>query len=77
MYYARAVDPKILVALTTISAEQANGTEATAKSVTQLLNYAATHSEAITRYHASGMILYTHSDASFLSEPGAKSISGG
>ena len=77
LYYARAVDPTILVALNSIAAEQANNTEATAKAVTQLLNYAATHSEVITRYHASGMILHIHSDASLLSEPGAKSISGG
>ena len=61
----------MLVDLNSIAAEQAKITEATAKSVTQLLNYAATHSEAITRYHASGMILHIHSDSSFLSEPGA------
>ena len=42
-----------------------------------MLNYAATHSEAITRYHASSMILHIHSDASFLSDPGAKSRGGG
>ena len=37
-----------------------------AKSITQLLNYDATHYEAITRYHVSLMILHIHSDASFL-----------
>ena len=77
LYYARTVDPKMLVALNSIAAEQANSTEATAKAVTQLLKYASKHSEAITRYYTSGMIFHTHSDASFLSDPVAKSRSGG
>ena len=67
LYYACAVDPTILVALNSIAAEQANSTEATAKSFTQMFNYAATHPEAIMRYHASDMNLDIHSDASFLS----------
>ena len=76
LYYVGAVDPTIIVALNRITTEQANSTEATAKSFTQVLNYAATHPESITRYHASGIILHIHSDASFLSEPGAKSRAG-
>ena len=51
LYYAHAVDPTILVALNRIAAQQANSTEETAKVVTQLLNYAAMHSEAFTKYH--------------------------
>ena len=77
LYYARAVDPPMLVDLNSIASEQAKSTEATAKAVSQLLNYVATQSEAITRYHASGMILHIHSDASFLSEPGEKGRLGG
>ena len=72
LYYARAVDPTMLLALNSIASEQANSTEATDKSVTQLLNYAAMQHEAITRYHASCTIPHIHSDALFLSEPGAK-----
>ena len=63
------VDPTILEAFNIIDAEQENITQATAKAVTQLLNYSATHSEAITRYHASGIFFHVHFDASFLSEP--------
>jgi hypothetical protein len=33
----------------------------------QLLDYIATHPDAIIRYHASDMILHIHSDASYLS----------
>ena len=77
MYYARTVNPTMIVELNSIAAEQANSTGQTAKPVTPLLNYSTTHSEVITRYHASGMILHSHSDASFLSELGAKSRAGG
>ena len=77
LYYERAVDPTMLVELNSIASEQDNITEATIKAVTHLLNYAATHSESITRYHASGMILHIHSNASFLSEPGASIRKGG
>ena len=77
LYCVRAVDTTILVALNSIVAEQADSTEATTKAVTQLLNYVAMHSEAITRYHASGMIIQIHSNASFLSEPVTKRRAGG
>jgi hypothetical protein len=42
-----------------------------------LLNYCTTHPETKIRYHASDMILYIHSDASYLSEREAKSRAGG
>ena len=77
MYYVHAVNYTMLVSLNSIAAEKANITEATEKSVTQMLNYAATNSEAITRYHASGLILHIHSNASLLPKPGANSRAGG
>ena len=54
IYYARAVDPTMLLVLKSITTEQSNSTEANAKSVTHLLNYASTHSEDITIIQASG-----------------------
>lgn len=75
LYYARAVDNTMLVALSAIAS--APKTEDTAKAVTHLLNYAATHPDATIRYHASAMTLHVHSDASYLSEPKARSRSGG
>jgi hypothetical protein len=77
LFYARAVDPTALVAIGTISAEQAKATENTNKKITRLLDYFATHPNAIIRYHRSGMVLYIHSDASYLSEPNARSRMGG
>ena len=41
------------------------------------LDYAASQEEAVITYHASNMVLACHSDASYLSEPGASSRSGG
>ena len=76
LYYERAVDPTMLVTLNTIAAEQSKGTQETSKTVVQILNDAATHPEAITRYHTSGMTLHMHSDESFLSELVSKSRSG-
>ena len=67
LYYARAVDPTMLVALNIITAEHSNSIEATTKSVTQMINYVDTHTELITRYHKIGVTLHIHSDASFIS----------
>ena len=49
LFYARAVDCTMLVALGTLASAQSKGTEATAQAVTQLLNYCATHPEATIR----------------------------
>ena len=77
LYYARAVDTTMLVALGTLAAAQSNGTEKTAQALIRLLNYAATNPDACIRYKASDMVLYIHSDASYLSEAKARSRVGG
>lgn len=77
LYYARAIDNTMLVALGSIASAQSNGTEATAKAAHKLLNYAATHPDATILFKASDMILHIHSDASYLSEPKARSRAGG
>jgi hypothetical protein len=77
LYYARAIDSSMLVSLGTLAAAQTKGTAETTKACTQLLNYAATHSDAVIRYTSSDMILKLHSDASYLSEPEARSRAGG
>ena len=77
LYYARTVDSTMLVALGTLAAAQSKGTEETAKASIKLLNYAATHPDAVLRYTASDMILHIYSDASYLSETEARSRAGG
>jgi hypothetical protein len=77
LYSSRAVDNTMLVSLSSLAATQTKGTEKTMQALTQLLDYAATHPDAAIRYHKSEMILYVHSDASYLSEPQARSRVGG
>jgi hypothetical protein len=72
LYYARAVDNTMLVAINTLASVQAQGAEATMDAAIHLLNYCATHPNATVRYTASDMILHVHSDASYLSVHGAR-----
>jgi hypothetical protein len=65
LYYFRAVDPTLIMPINVLESEQSR---ATADKVIKLLNYCNTHPEAKIRYHASDMILYIHSDASYLSK---------
>jgi hypothetical protein len=73
LYYARAVDPTMLVTISSLSTQQANPTQNTMKAVLHLLDYCATHPNATIRFHASDMTLHVESDASYLSESDAKS----
>jgi hypothetical protein len=73
LYYARAVDPTILMPLNDIATEQTKATEKTQAATNQMLDYLATHPDATIRYHASDMILNIHSDASYLSVSNAQS----
>ena len=73
LYYARAVDLTILTALSAIASQQASPTEQTEDHVRQLLDYIATHPDAVIRFYPSAMILNIHSDASYLTEPRARS----
>jgi hypothetical protein len=77
LYYARAVDPTLIIPINVLASEKSNATEVTADKVIKLLNNCNTHPETKIRYHASDMILHIHSDASYLSENEAKSRAGG
>ena len=63
----------MLVALVSLAAAQTKGTENTMDATIQLLDYAATNPNAAIQYHMSNMILYAHSNASYLSEPKVRS----
>jgi hypothetical protein len=73
LYYARAVDPTLLSALSAIAECQSNGTRAVADVCHQLLDYVTTHPNAGIRYKAWGMVLSVHTDTSYLSKPSEKS----
>jgi hypothetical protein len=77
LYYARAIDSTMGVALSSLSSEQSTATANTEAKITQLLDYAATHPDATVRYHGSDMQLKIHSDASYLSEPKSRSRAAG
>jgi hypothetical protein len=77
LYYFRAVDPTLIMPINVLASEQSKATSGTADKVIKLLKYCNTHPETKIRYHASDMILYIHSDASYLSEREAKSRAGG
>jgi hypothetical protein len=77
LYYAKAVDPTLIMPINVLSSEQSNATEVTADKVIKMLNYCNKHPETKILYHASDMILHIHSDASYLSDNEAKSRAGG
>jgi hypothetical protein len=77
LYYARAVDPTVLMSLNDIATEQTKATEKIQAATNQLLDYLATHPDATIRYHASDMISHIQSDASYLSLSNARSRLGG
>jgi hypothetical protein len=77
LFYCRAIDSTMLVALGTIASQQSKDTHAMAHALTQLLNYAAVHPDATVRYHTSDMYLHVHSDAYYMSESSARSRAGG
>jgi hypothetical protein len=77
LYYGCAVDSTMLTALSAIASAQAKPTEETMVRCKQLLNYAATHQDAVLTYKRSDMVLVVHSGASYLSELKAQSRAGG
>jgi hypothetical protein len=77
LFYARAVDNTMIVAIGDIATQQAKGTEATMIAITHLLNYCATHPHAIIRYTKSDMCLHVDTDASYLSVSKARSRTAG
>ena len=77
LFYACSVDYTFLVRLNTIAIQQTSATENTLKRTEDLLDYAATHPDAKIRYIASEMIIQIHTDASYLSEPKARSRAAG
>jgi hypothetical protein len=77
LYYARAVDPAVLMPLNAIVTEHTKATEKRQAATNQMLDYLATHPDTTIRYQASDMVLHIHSDASYLSVSSAQIRLGG
>ena len=65
-YYARAVDNKLLVALSEFSQQQSSTTNDTNIDMLQLLDYLTTYTDDVITYRTSYMILVGHADAAYL-----------
>ena len=76
LYYSRDIDPKMLMVLNSLVAVQKNPKIETEKQITHFLNYSVTHPNAITEYRKRVIILHIYSDASYISEPEARSRAG-
>ena len=77
LFYSRAVDPTMLMALSIITTEQTQGTQTTKEKAEHFLTYATTHPNATIKFYKSDMILKIHSDTSYLLERQGKSHAGG
>ena len=77
LYYSVSVDHTMAVALGSIASTQSKSKALTRDECTWVLDYAASNQDATIRYHASDLVLYIHSDASYLSETRARSRAAG
>ena len=77
LFYARTVDPTILIALSDLASAQTKAMQETKKATDKLLDYVGTHPNAAIRYKPSDMELNIHSDASYVSAPQVRSRVGG
>jgi hypothetical protein len=68
LYYARAVNKTILMALSSIAVEQTKATTRTMGRCIELLDYLATNSDAKVQFHASDMVMNIHSNVFYLSK---------
>ena len=76
LYVGRAGNSKILVAMSSIGAQQAAATEDTAAAFEQLLDYVATYPNDGILFRKSDMIFAAHADAGFLNESRYRSRAG-
>ena len=77
LYYAIAIDNTVIVPLSDIGSEQARATSKTMDKVQQLLDCLASDPNETIRYHARGMIIFIHIDASYLSVTKTRSRANG
>ena len=76
LYYAQAVDNKLLVSLSAIGPQQASATHRKNEAIDQILDYCATYPSDGILYCSSNMVLCVHSDAGFHNESKGRSRAG-
>ncbi len=68
LYYARAINISVLMALSSIAIKQTKGTTSTMEKANQCLDYLVTNPNATMRFRVSDMIMNVHSDTLYLSK---------
>ena len=76
LYYARAMDNKLLVGISAIGAQQASATQGTSAAIDQMLYYCNTYPADSILYCSSDMVLCAHSDVGFHNESKGRSRAG-
>ena len=76
LYYARAVDNKLLVGLIAIGSQQAAAIQRTNAAINQILDYCTTYPAYGILYRSSDMVLCAHSEAGFHNESKGRSRAG-
>ena len=76
LYYARAVDNKLLVGFSAIGSQQASATHRTNEAIGQVLDYCATYPSYGILYRSSNMVVCAHSNAWFHNESKGRSRAG-
>jgi hypothetical protein len=77
LYWSQCIDTPLNATMSTLGSEQAKATQDTQRQITRLLDFMATHPNPKIRYRKSDMILWIHSDGSYLSYRNARSRVGG
>ena len=73
LYYGRALEKNLLVALIDLASTQAAATELTKTDLSQLIDYLSIYPNDGILYRSSAMILSAHSNAAYLNIPHARS----
>ena len=76
IYYARSVENKLLVLLSTIGSQKAAAMKRTNEAINQILDYCATYPANGILYRSSNMVLCAHSDAGFHNDIKGRSRAG-
>ncbi len=76
LYYGHLVDSRILPATCALASEQLMATLGTVKRLNRLLGFVSSHRDGHRVFHSSDMVLAVLSDASYLSRPRARSVTG-
>ncbi len=75
-FLGRAVNSTLLCPISAFASQSSKPTEDTMRQTLQLLDYLAMQEDAVLSYHASNKVLTVLSNASYLSEPKARSRAG-